>query len=51
MVLSAVHLLGAAGIVWAVFNFSWWSLGLALLYFAMCGVSITGGYHRLFSHP
>lgn len=30
--------------------FSWWTLGLAMLWMAFCGLAITGGYHRLFSH-
>ena len=42
--------------VWAVLHmclvqFSWWTLGLGLVYMGACSVSITGGYHRLFSHP
>ena len=50
--LCAVHVLGLAGIVWmSGVHFSWWTLGLGLLWFALCGVGITGGYHRLFSHP
>jgi stearoyl-CoA desaturase (delta-9 desaturase) len=32
-------------------EFNWWSLGLGIVYFAFCGLSITGGYHRLFAHP
>jgi stearoyl-CoA desaturase (delta-9 desaturase) len=50
--LTAVHLLGVAGFAWMAFvQFSWWTVGLAVLWFAFCGVGITGGYHRLFSHP
>lgn len=50
--LVTAHLLGLAGIAWMVFgHFSWWTAGLALAYFAACGLGITGGYHRLFSHP
>ena len=50
--LSAVHLIAIYGIYYVAFvHFSWWSIGLGLLWFAFCGLSITGGYHRLFSHP
>ncbi len=45
------HVLAVAAIVWAAaVQWSWWTFGLGLLWFALCGVSITGGYHRLFSH-
>jgi stearoyl-CoA desaturase (delta-9 desaturase) len=48
----AAHLLAVAAIAWTGWvRFSWWTVGLALLYFAFCGLSITGGYHRLYSHP
>ena len=47
-----VHLMGLAAIVYlATVQFSWWTMGLGLLWFAFCGFSITGGYHRLFAHP
>ena len=50
--LIGVHVLGVYGIYWLAWeHFSWWTLGLGLAWFAACGVSITGGYHRLFSHP
>jgi len=50
--LLGVHLLGLGGFYWLAFeHFSWWTVGLSFLWFAFCGVSITGGYHRLFSHP
>ena len=46
------HLLAAFAVVYmAAVHFSWWTLGLGLLWFAFCGLAITGGYHRLFSHP
>jgi stearoyl-CoA desaturase (delta-9 desaturase) len=52
LVIASVHILAAVGIWWmAAVHFSWWTLGLGLLWFAFCGLSITGGYHRLFSHP
>ena len=50
-VIAAVHLLALAGVFWMIFHFSWWTLGLGLVWGAACGLSITGGYHRLFAHP
>lgn len=45
------HLVGAFAIVYmAAIHFSWWTLGFGLLWSTLCGLSITGGYHRLFSH-
>lgn len=50
--LTSAHLLALSGIAWAIFaHFSWWTIVLAIVYSVCCGVSITGGYHRLFSHP
>lgn len=49
--LALVHLLAVAAVFYMVFvRFSWWTVGLAVLMFACCGLSITGGYHRLFAH-
>lgn len=46
------HLLALWAVLHMIFvQFSWWTVGLALFYMAACSVSITGGYHRLFSHP
>lgn len=45
------HLAAAFAIVYlAVFHFSWWTIGFGLLWSVLCGLSITGGYHRLFAH-
>ena len=50
--IGSAHLLAAFSVVYmAAIHFSWWSLGLGLLWFALSGFAITGGYHRLFSHP
>ncbi len=49
--LAFSHLMGIAGIVWLCFHWSWSIALLAVLWFGFCGLSITGGYHRLFSHP
>jgi len=49
--LATAHLAAVAGILWMIFGrFSWWTVGLAALWMALCSVSITGGYHRLFAH-
>jgi len=49
--LVIAHLLAAFAIVYlAAIHFSWWTLGFGLLWGGCCGLSITGGYHRLFSH-
>jgi stearoyl-CoA desaturase (delta-9 desaturase) len=49
--LGAAHLAAAGAVVYmAAVHFSWWTLGLGALWATLCGVSITGGYHRLFSH-
>jgi len=49
--IAASHLLAVAGIVWLSLNWSWGIAIMAIVWFAFCGISITGGYHRLFSHP
>lgn len=52
LVLVGVHLLAVVAIAYlALVNFSWWTVGLGLLWLGCCGLSITGGYHRLFAHP
>ena len=46
------HLLALGAVLWLVLvEASPWTIGLGFLWFALCGVSITGGYHRLFAHP
>jgi len=50
--IGSAHALAVVAIVYmAAVHFSWWTLGLGVLYFAFCGLAITGGYHRHFSHP
>lgn len=50
--LAVAHVLAVVSVFYMVFvQFNWWSLGLGIVYFAFCGLAITGGYHRLFSHP
>jgi stearoyl-CoA desaturase (delta-9 desaturase) len=46
------HLMAVAAVLWLVLvEASPWTIGLGFLWFALCGVAITGGYHRLFAHP
>jgi len=48
---SFCHVMAVAAIVYlCTVRFSWWTAGLSLAWFGLCGLSITGGYHRLFSH-
>ncbi|MHC4515132.1 MAG: acyl-CoA desaturase [Planctomycetota bacterium] len=48
---SSAHLVAAFAVVYlAVFHFSWWTIGFGVLWGTLCGLSVTGGYHRLFSH-
>ncbi len=49
--LATAHAFALAGLVYHVLNFRVETLLLALAYGACCGLAITGGYHRLFSHP
>jgi stearoyl-CoA desaturase (delta-9 desaturase) len=50
--IACAHLLALAAIAWiVVVCASPWTIGLGCLWFALCGVAITGGYHRLFAHP
>ncbi len=50
--IGSAHLLAVWGVAHMVFvKFSWWTVALGLVWMAACSVSITGGYHRLFSHP
>ena len=47
----SAHLVAIYAIVhMAAIEFSWWSLGLGVLWLGASSMSITGGYHRLFSH-
>lgn len=49
--LISAHLIGAFAVVYlAAIWFSWWTVGFGLLWATLCGLSITGGYHRLFAH-
>lgn len=50
--IGSAHLLALWGVLHMIFvQFSWWTVGLGLVWMGACSVSITGGYHRLFSHP
>jgi stearoyl-CoA desaturase (delta-9 desaturase) len=49
--LAVTHAAGILGILVAAFAFfSPWTAGLAALWLALCMLSTTGGYHRLFAH-
>lgn len=49
--LAVTHLAGLAAILYAcAVHFSAWTLGLSGLWLALCMLSTTGGYHRLFAH-
>lgn len=48
--LALIHAGGVAGIVWLVFNPSLATVILALVFYVVCGLAITAGYHRLFAH-
>ena len=50
--ICSTHLVALYAIYYmAAVHFSWWTVGLGVLWFALCGLGITAGYHRLFSHP
>lgn len=50
--IAAAHLLAVFAIVYmAAIHFSWASLILGIVWLGFTSLSITGGYHRLFSHP
>lgn len=48
--IASAHVMAVVALVYTAINFHWQTLLLGLLWFAFCGLSITGGYHRLFSH-
>ena len=48
----ATHVLAVVAVLYmCLVKFSWWSLGLGIVYGAICTLSISAGYHRLFAHP
>jgi stearoyl-CoA desaturase (Delta-9 desaturase) len=48
--LGVVHLFGIAGVVWIVVHPSLATLMVATIFYALSGLAITAGYHRLFAH-
>ncbi|MFN0008361.1 MAG: acyl-CoA desaturase [Planctomycetota bacterium] len=49
---SGCHVMAIAAVLWlALVGTSPWTILLGVAWFALCGVSVTGGYHRLFAHP
>jgi stearoyl-CoA desaturase (delta-9 desaturase) len=48
---GASHLVALAALAWVVaVRTSPSTIALGVLWFALCGIAITGGYHRLFAH-
>jgi stearoyl-CoA desaturase (delta-9 desaturase) len=50
VVMACAHALAVVAVVHLVLFFSWWTLATGIVWFALCGFAITGGYHRLFAH-
>jgi len=51
LVLAGVHLMGVVAVLYmALVRFDWQTAALALAWFAVVGLSVGGGYHRLFAH-
>lgn len=49
--IGSAHVVAVFTILYmALVQFSWWSLGLGVLWLLSSSMSITGGYHRLFAH-
>jgi stearoyl-CoA desaturase (Delta-9 desaturase) len=49
---AAAHLLAVVAVAYlAIVLCSPWTIGLAILWFVLCGLAITAGYHRHFAHP
>jgi len=50
--LATTHLLALVAVAYLVFvRCSPWTIGLGAVWMALCGLSITAGYHRYFAHP
>ncbi|MFT5051180.1 MAG: stearoyl-CoA desaturase (delta-9 desaturase) [Chlamydiales bacterium] len=50
--IAVVHLIAIGSIYYmAAVHFDWRTVALGVVWFGLCGLGITGGYHRLFSHP
>ena len=49
---GTAHLLALSSIAWLVAaRCSPWTIALGFVWFVLCGLAVTGGYHRLFAHP
>jgi len=49
--LSFAHVCALLAVLYVTIVYcSWWTIGFGALWGALCGLSITGGYHRLFAH-
>ena len=49
--MAVTHLVAIYAVYYMVTHFHWQTAVLGLVWFALCGLAITAGYHRLFSHP
>lgn len=51
LTIAFVHVMAVVALVYmARVHFSWATLGLAVAWYFVTGMSVTGGYHRLFAH-
>ena len=48
--LALIHVASAVGVVWIIVNPSSATVTLAAVLYAICGMAVTAGYHRLFAH-
>lgn len=49
--LVGAHVVALAAVVYMVaVEFHWATITLAVVWYMLCGLGVTGGYHRLFSH-
>jgi stearoyl-CoA desaturase (delta-9 desaturase) len=48
--LAVLHIGGVAGAIWIVLRPSLPTVLLAVIFYVLCGLSVTAGYHRLFAH-
>jgi stearoyl-CoA desaturase (delta-9 desaturase) len=49
--MATAHLLALSAIAWLVWvEASPWTIGLGVLWYVLCGLAITGGYHRHVAH-
>ena len=50
--IAASHMIAAGTLVYFIIaGVSPWTIGLGLIWWVLCGLAITAGYHRHFAHP